>query len=158
MRGTLGIPAAFFLNGWAQVLNPSEVATWMALRALSKWAPTKHPESGVFLYGDDRRWDDFGLRRDAWEDGCQRLLDFGLIRFARPAAEEAAAGEPLSADGWLMTFHAPGARERYEPHRYQVTDQGLDQGAVKVCTRELTLRQRGLDRAAEIRNRIAALT
>ncbi|MEU3544867.1 hypothetical protein [Streptomyces paromomycinus] len=28
---TITIPAHFFLNGWIQVLNPSEVATWLIL-------------------------------------------------------------------------------------------------------------------------------
>lgn len=147
---TVTIPAAFFLNGWVQVLTPSEVATWLALRVLSKWAPDKHRQSGVFLYGDARK-EQFGLRRDAWEDGCQRLLDFGLIRFARPMKE----GEPEpvpTANDWLMNFVEPESRERYEPYRYQVTDRGLDQDAVEACRRELTIRQHVLDRrAAEVR-------
>ncbi|MFB7176871.1 hypothetical protein ACFCYI_04080 [Streptomyces sp. NPDC056257] len=146
---TVTIPAAFFLNGWVQVLSPSEVATWLALRVLSKWAPDKHQQSGVFLYGDARK-EQFGLQRDAWEDGCQRLLDFGLIRFARPMKDGEPAVPPTPND-WLMVLDQPEPRARYEPHRYQVIDEGLDQDAVKVCHRELTLRQHALDRrAAEV--------
>ncbi|MFD9378734.1 hypothetical protein ACFWBH_24870 [Streptomyces sp. NPDC059999] len=143
---TVAIPAPFFINGWAQVLSPSEVATWLALRVLSKWAPRAHMTSGVFLYGETRK-ENFGLRRDAWEDGCQRLREFGLIRFARPVPEEKT--EAPTANDWLMNFQEPAPRDRYEPHRYQVTDQGLDQDAAKTCHKELTLRQLVLDREAE---------
>lgn len=138
---TITIPAGFFLNGWVQVLNPSEVATWLILRALSQWARDKHTESGVYLYGKDRL-ESFGLRRDAWEDGCQRLRAFGLIRFARsPGQEGTATG--LFTGGWEMLKLI--SRERYEPHRYQVTGKGFDEDAVKKCVKELTLRQKRLD-------------
>ncbi|MFD9081653.1 hypothetical protein [Streptomyces erythrochromogenes] len=148
---TVGIPSAFFLNGWVQVLSPSEVATWLALRLLSKWAPRAHTTSGVYLYGETRM-DTFGLRRDAWEDGCQRLREFGLIRFAQSVPDEGEGdAETSTAEGWLLNFTEPRPRERYEPYRYQVTDQGLEQEAIKTCHRELTLRQLGLDRAAEAR-------
>ncbi|GLX41151.1 hypothetical protein Sros01_72240 [Streptomyces roseochromogenus] len=146
---TVGIPPAFFLNGWAQVLSPSEVATWLVLRVLSKWAPRAHATSGVFLYGENRK-DTFGLRRDAWEDGCQRLREFGLIRFARPMLKE--EGEaPSDANDWLLNFAEPAPRDRYEPHRYQVTEQGLEKDALKICHKELTLRQLVLNRAAKAR-------
>ncbi|MFJ3861758.1 hypothetical protein ACIPRL_36770 [Streptomyces sp. NPDC090085] len=92
----------------------------------------------------------FGLRRDAWEDGCQRLREFGLIRFAQPVPDEGAAAHS-TAEGWLLNFTEPRPRDRYEPYRYQVTDQGLERDAVKICHRELTLRQLVLDRAAEAR-------
>ncbi|MFD9499941.1 hypothetical protein [Streptomyces sp. NPDC060035] len=45
-------PAHFFLNGWAKVLNPSEVASWLAFRVLSKWAPDNHLTSGVYVHGE----------------------------------------------------------------------------------------------------------
>jgi hypothetical protein len=144
---TITIPADFFLKGWIQLLNPSEVATWLTLRVLSKWAPDQHQQSGVYLYAE-KRMDTFGLRRDAWEDGCQRLREFGLIRFARPMPEEGAENSP--ADDWL--FSVPETiQERYEPHRYQVMDEALQQDAVKQCRKELTLRQQALDRAAAAR-------
>lgn len=60
---------------------------------------------------------------------------FGLIRFARPMAE-GDADEPPTANDWLMNLSEPKPRDRYAPHRYQVTDPGLDQGAVKVRHRE----------------------
>ncbi|MFD5589770.1 hypothetical protein ACFWII_39035 [Streptomyces sp. NPDC127063] len=145
---TITVPAPFFLNGWVQVLNPSEVATWLILRALSEWAPTEHFQSGVYLYGNDRLRN-FGLRRDAWEDGCQRLLEFGLIRIARPPEAEG----PF-AEGFAHV--ARMSRERYEPHRHQLVEQGFDEDAMKVCLRELTLRQKRLADAAARRTQKAS--
>lgn len=134
---TFTVPSDFFLNGWVQVLSPSEVATWLILRAHSQWAVDQHAESGVYLYGK-RREEGFGLRRDAWEDGCQRLREFGLIRYARPGT--------LDAD--LFDIPAEEGRERYEPYRWQIADQGLTKDAMETCMRELTLRQQQLNAAA----------
>ncbi|MFJ8620968.1 hypothetical protein ACIRD4_34925 [Streptomyces clavifer] len=146
---TVEVPAHFFLNGWAQVLSPSEVATWLAVKWLSKWARDTHLASGVYLHGE-RRTKLFGLRRDAWEDGCQRLRDFGLIRFARNLDE--AEVLPLKADyRYIRDEEVISSRKRYEPYRYQVTDQGLEEDAVKVCKKELIFRQQQLDLAAKHR-------
>ncbi|MFC8833292.1 hypothetical protein ACFWJE_32490 [Streptomyces griseoincarnatus] len=143
---TIEIPAGFFLNGWIQVLNPSEVATWLILRMLSRWAPRKHIRSGVYLYGQDRL-ETFGLRDDAWEDGCQRLREFGLIRYAQPPDIPPSAPQELKA-----LFSQPTRpRRRYEPHHWQVTDQGLDEDAAKRLDQELTLRQQALETAAKQR-------
>ncbi|MFJ6452244.1 hypothetical protein ACIQNV_37210 [Streptomyces hydrogenans] len=133
---TITIPSGFFLNGWVQVLSPSEIATWLILRGLSQWAPNAHSESGVYLYGE-ARLQQFGLRRDAWEDGCQRLRDFGLIRFA---------------DTWEQ-FILLWGREKYQPHRYQVISEGFDADAMKKVTKELTIRQKGLNDATKRRAR-----
>uniref|UniRef100_A0AAU2JJ83 Uncharacterized protein n=1 Tax=Streptomyces sp. NBC_00049 TaxID=2903617 RepID=A0AAU2JJ83_9ACTN len=74
-----------------------------------------------------------------------------MIRFARPVKDGESDTLPTAND-WLMNFTEPESRERYEPYRYQVTDQGLDQDAVEVCRRELTIRQHVLDRrAVEVR-------
>ncbi|MFC7841932.1 hypothetical protein [Streptomyces sp. NPDC057382] len=137
---TITVPALFFLNGWVQVLNPSEVATWLILRALSEWAPTEHLQSGVYLYGNDRL-QTFGLRRDAWEDGCQRLQEFGLIRAARPPGVDGPFAEGFA-------HLARMSRERYQPHRHQLVEQGFNEDAMKVCLKELTLRQKRLEDAA----------
>ncbi|WP_143202954.1 hypothetical protein [Streptomyces sp. CB02261] len=148
---TITIPAAFFLQGWIQVLNPSEIATWLILRMLSKWAPRKHRTSGVFLTAQPRT-QTFGLRDDAWEDGCQRLLDFGLIRRAEPPGIQ---GVDESATSLLFSQPAR-PRRRYEPHYWQVTDEGLDKDAAAKLDRELNLRQRVLDDTA--RNRVPGTT
>ncbi|MFD9374191.1 hypothetical protein ACFWBH_01405 [Streptomyces sp. NPDC059999] len=142
---TITIPANFFLQGWVQVLNPSEVATWLVLRVLSQWARKEHAKTGVYLYGKSRL-EDFGLRRDAWEDGCRLLCDLKLIRHGRETALDSTAG---AFD--IFNWFAREGRERYEPYRWQVTDAGLAENAVKACTRELTLRKKGLDAMAEQR-------
>ncbi|MGX1886925.1 hypothetical protein [Streptomyces sp. NPDC055287] len=132
---TIAIPAAFFLKGWIQVLNPSEVATRLILKVLSKWAPNTHTASGVYLYGQ-ARLQSFGLRDDAWEDGCQRLREFGLMRYAQPPEPYTQPARP---------------RRRYEPHYWQVTDEGLNKDAVQRLNKELTLRQQELDSTAKQR-------
>ncbi|MFJ8982617.1 hypothetical protein [Streptomyces sp. NPDC102282] len=144
------IPAHFFLNGWAQVLNPSEVATWLVFKWLSRWAEKNHRKSGVYLHGE-RRTKMFGLRRDAWEDGCQRLRDFGLIRFARTVSQAEDARSLEADNSYFSDELVISSRKRYEPYRYQVTDRGLEENAVKVCKRELTFRQQQLDQAAKHR-------
>ncbi|MFC9595747.1 hypothetical protein ACFTUC_38870 [Streptomyces sp. NPDC056944] len=131
---TISIPSDFFLNGWVQVLTPSEVATWLILRELSQYAPTKHDEEGVYLYGKMRA-DLFGLKRDAWEDSCQMLRRLGLIRYFKP-------GDPKADDGsstFFSVYIAQFMRDRYEPYRYQMTDQGLTQDALQKGIKEVTL-------------------
>ncbi|MFD3885025.1 hypothetical protein [Streptomyces microflavus] len=145
---TITLPKDFFLKGWIQVLNPSEVATWLILRMMSRWAPTKHHTSGVFLT-TQLRMQAFGLRDDAWEDGCQRLLEFGLIRHAKsPETENTAGGEDTSPVMKALFSQPTRVRQRYEPHFWQVTDSGLAKDAAETLDRELTLRQKGLDAAA----------
>ncbi|MCX5535222.1 hypothetical protein OG785_32305 [Streptomyces sp. NBC_00006] len=145
---TITLPKDFFLKGWIQVLNPSEVATWLILRMMSQWAPTKHHTSGVFLTTRPRV-QLFGLRDDAWEDGCRRLLEFGLIRHAEPPETEDTAEGADTDPAMKMLFSQPErARRPYEPHRWQVTDGGLAKDAAKKLDRELTHRQKALDTAA----------
>ncbi|MBK3531065.1 hypothetical protein JHN61_04515 [Streptomyces sp. MBT67] len=147
---TISIPADFFLMGWVQVLNPSEVATWLTLRALSQWARGQHAETGVYLYGKARK-EDFGLRRDAWEGGCSMLRSLGLLRHARSSPLDATPKKGLFPDLDLWDYFARTTRERYEPYRWQVIDQRLGEDAMKTFLKELTLRQQQLDRAAEHR-------
>ncbi|MER7047310.1 hypothetical protein [Streptomyces jumonjinensis] len=135
---TLTIPTDFFLNGWVQILNPSEIATWLVLRELSQYAPKAHAEKGVYLYGD-KRSAIFNLKRDAWEDSCRMLRALGLIRYARlgnPAEGEASG---IFGSGWDYGFLTQYMREQYEPYRYQLTDQGLAEDALARCIKELTL-------------------
>ncbi|MFD6181417.1 hypothetical protein [Streptomyces goshikiensis] len=145
---TITLPEDFFLKGWIQVLNPSEVATWLILRMMSQWAPTKHRASGVFLTTRPRM-QLFGLPDDAWEDGCQRLLEFGLIRHAEPPETEG-AGEGVDIDPVMkMLISQPAhVRQPYEPHFWQMTDGGLAKDAAQKLDRELTHRQQALDTAA----------
>ncbi|MFJ2607992.1 hypothetical protein ACIO13_23910 [Streptomyces sp. NPDC087425] len=145
---TIRLPKDFFLKGWIQVLNPSEVATWLILRMMSQRRPMKHHTSGVFLTTRPRM-QFFGLRDDAWEDGCQRLLEFGLIRHAEPPETEE-AGEGTNTDPMMSAFFSQPThvRQPYEPHFWQMTDGGLAKDAAQKLDQELTLRQQALDTAA----------
>ncbi|MEU0646099.1 hypothetical protein [Streptomyces umbrinus] len=146
---TVTIPAEFFLNGWVQVLHPSEVATWLILRALSQWARDQHILSGVYLFGKARQ-EDFGMQRDPWEDACQRLRDFDLIRHAHSGDLDS---DPDKSGNVVAQYFARMGRERYEPYRWQITDRGLRKDALKTCMKELTIRQKALDAAADRRSR-----
>jgi hypothetical protein len=48
-HSTFSVPAQFFLGGWVQVqvLQPSEIATWMILQLLSQAYLNRHAESGL---------------------------------------------------------------------------------------------------------------
>lgn len=145
---TITLPKDFFLKGWIQVLNPSEVATWLILRMLSQWAPKKHSVSGVFLTTRPRM-QGFGLRDDAWEDGCRRLLEFGLIRHAQLPEGLAASLEALGDPALTALFPQPTrVRQPYEPHFWQMTDDGLTKDALQTLDRELTHRREALADAA----------
>ncbi|MFD3580689.1 hypothetical protein [Streptomyces sp. NPDC058644] len=147
-HSTFSVPADFFLRGWVQVLQPSEVATWMILEWLSQTYPNRHAESGVYLYAN-ARLGEFRLRRDSYEDACNRLCDFGLIQSAR-ADFAARYGKPsqrspeAEAQHFLMSFSQPSRPDVYEPDRYQVTHEGLGQNAAERCHKELLLRQNAL--------------
>jgi hypothetical protein len=145
---TISIPCQFFLRGWVQVLYPSEIATWLALRVLHAMYPAKHNESGVFLYGQAREHY-FRLLRDAYEDGCRNLVDFGLIRHAQPATPASAAA-PEAADWarWFLTAMPlpetdEDGRVRYKPNLYQLTDGGLDGGALAASMTTFQARRNG---------------
>ena len=142
-RTTISIPSEFFLSRWIQVLYPSEIAVWLTLRALSTAFPQSHRESGVYLYGQPRE-DFFHLRRDAYEDGCRSLLEFGLIRRAVPGGGDLPTGGlPLLA---MLAAQVPQVDEngkiRYQPNCYQFTDECLRQDAYAVTLTTLQRRLR----------------
>lgn len=150
-RGLISIPSQFFLNGWVQVLYPSEIATWLVLRLLHSLFPSRHDESGVFLYGQVRE-NVFHLLRDAYEDGCRNLVDFGLIRHAPPVrptrADKAEAESPDWAALFMMAAQsAEDGQARYQPNRYQLTDSGLDHDALQVTMTTFQGRRNALEAA-----------
>ncbi|MEV7076671.1 hypothetical protein [Streptomyces sp. NPDC093990] len=148
---TITLPKDFFLKGWIQVLNPSEVATWLILRWLSQWASRKHRVSGVFLTTRPRM-QAFGLRDDAWEDGCQRLLEFGLIRHAEPPKGLTAALDAIADPVITALFSQPTrVRQPYQPHFWQMTDDGLAKNAMQALDRELIHRREALANGAMTR-------
>ena len=148
-RGMIDIPYQFFLHGWIQVLYPSEIATWLTLRFLHSLFPHSHDETGVFLYGKTRE-ELFHLRRDTYEDSCHNLLEFELIRHAQPM-QPTAEGALEAADMlrlFMMAALMPkvkvddNGRVRYQPHRYQLTDRGLDFDALMVSMTNYQARRR----------------
>ena len=161
---TFEVPVSFFKRGWIQVLSSTEVATWLILRWLSQRMPDKHADTGVYLYAKGR--EQFALNRDAWEDSCNRLREFKLIRYAGDAAPPQAvagtatadrAAQPVLETGWGMDqatlleaenfFAQPGeADDRYEPNHYQMSDEGLDRDALDVLKTEFQLRTHDLSR------------
>ncbi|MGW6691273.1 hypothetical protein, partial [Streptomyces sp. NPDC054961] len=150
----ISIPSDFFLQGWAQVLTPAEVATWLVLQLLSQAFPRKHAVSGVYLYANKREGY-FRLRRDSYEDSCNALRSFGLIREPRLPESVVAAAESMeskaegfSAEAFLKTIQASeaalGAPPKHEPNRHQVTDEGLRKSALKTCMQEIVIRRKRL--------------
>ncbi|MEU8977645.1 hypothetical protein [Streptomyces sp. NPDC048309] len=154
-HATYTVPAEFFLHGWIQVLQPSEVATWMILRWLAQTFSRVYAKSGAYLYANTRLGY-FRLRRDSYEDACNRLCDFGLLRDAKEGPAASSGPRPLS--GWgptpaleaerFLDFSQPTRPDRHEPDHYQVTDEGLGQDAAEKCYKELLLRQKVLQRRA----------
>jgi hypothetical protein len=142
---TVDIPRDFFLRGWVSVLYPSEIATWLTLRYLAKRYPGVHGRSGVYLYGQDRERD-FDLLRDAYEDGCAMLVDLGLIRRAESSkqASPGAAGQ-IDLAAFFSNVAEHRSPDRYEPHHYQLVDQGLNEDALSTCLREVVLKRKEAD-------------
>jgi hypothetical protein len=141
--GVVDIPSQFYLNGWVQVLYPSEIATWLTLRFLRSRFPRSHNQSGVYLYGQPRETA-FHLLRDTYEDGCRSLLEFRLIRRAQPM-RPAAEGEPGPTDRDRPLMMADQINDngqmRYQPNRYQLTDSGLNASAYAVTMTSLLARR-----------------
>lgn len=138
-RGVIEIPAEFFLNGWIQVLYPSEIATWLTLRFLRSAFPARHEDSGVYLYGQVRE-KRFHLLRDTYEDGCQNLIEYELIRRAPERINPASKGPPEPIDWgrlYEMATQTSGSDEnervRYQANRYQLNDAGLKKQALPVA-------------------------
>lgn len=134
------VPIDFFHQGWVHVLYPSEIFTWLSLRFLRLRFPGEHQESGNYLYAKKR--DYFHLLRDSYEDSCRTLMDFGLISRMPTAAEKTApASGPF--EGLFEQPGQPDGRDRYEPYRYQLVDDGLAADALEKCLKELVLRRNG---------------
>ncbi|MEU9107423.1 hypothetical protein AB0D54_24365 [Streptomyces xanthophaeus] len=151
---TFSIPVDFFLQGWVQVLTPAEVATWLVLQLLSQEFPDKHRKWGVYLYADKREGY-FRLKRDSYEDSCNALRSFGLIREPRLPSSVVAAAQLLesrsggfSAKDFLRTIarkeSSLGAPPKYEAHRHHMADEGLGNSALKACMQGITFRRKRL--------------
>lgn len=116
-EATLHIPIEFWLNGWIHVLQPSEIATWLMFRHLAQKYYSHHARDGVYVYGDDRKAK-YGIKRDAYEAHAM-LSSLGLL--------ERLDGLTVN-DDLTITIHPE--RDKYEPHHFQITDDGLKALAV----------------------------
>jgi hypothetical protein len=115
-ESTVDVPVEFFLNGWIHVLQPSEIATWLMFRDLANRFPGVHAEDGVYIFGDTRE-EQYGLKRDAYE-GHAMLRALGLLQLS-PTLKQHPDGQ--------LTIRLPS---RYDPHRFQLRDDGLAQPAM----------------------------
>ncbi|MFE9912866.1 hypothetical protein [Streptomyces clavifer] len=142
------IPIDFILQGWVQVLHPSEIFTWLSFRLLRARFPARHHLVGNYLYAKKR--EHFHLLRDSWEDSCQTLVEFGLLRRMPTIAEAEAAAARAAQGSFGSLFQQPGGRggreDRYEPYRYQLTDKGLAADALETCMKELLIRLKRRER------------
>jgi len=149
------IPREFFFHGWVHVLYPSEIATWLTLRFLRERFPGSHDASGVYLYGRERE-ENFHLLRDTYEDSCKMLQALSLLRpaepiIASPPTVPGTTGSDSPGDPQIMGplprvidfANIPsGPPERYEPHRWQLTDEGLRKDALAECLAQLAFQRK----------------
>lgn len=140
----IAIPPDFFLRGWAHVLSPAEMATWLALQELSQTYPARHEESGVYLYAK-RRKEQFGLLRDSYEDSCNTLEALGLIREVPQTRVVVTDKGPVEVS--VGTSDSTSKLSfLYKPCRYQMIDEGLAADALDKTTKELIIRKHALER------------
>jgi len=88
--------------------------------------PREHAENGVYIYGDARRAE-YGLSRDAYE-GHAVLQELELLRHPSNVQRH--------EDG-TMTISFAKLPSRYDPHRFQLVDEGLAEKAVPTMLKLL---------------------
>ena len=107
------IPTSFFTNGWIYVLTDAEIATYLMYRHLCAEATS---ESAHITAGSRKAR--FALEKSTWESHPV-LTGAGLL--------DMEADPNRRADGTVVD--APAAVP--EPHRFTLTDAGLDEDALK---------------------------
>lgn len=112
---TLQIPVEFFLQGWVHSLTSREIANWLMYRDLrAQHGPPQPDEDG-------------NLPHDLRVGAYTRLVDYDLTRATWDTHSN------LTAFGLLSTWTDPRRRhngttldgKRAQPHRFQLTDEGL---------------------------------
>ena len=118
----IDIPVDFFLYGWAHVLSPAEIATYLMLRHLTY---THKADQGVFVCAKPRE-QFYGLRRDVYES--HRLLClYGIV--------ERVHNKNRRNDGTVRSFNTEG--NPLEPHRFIFPPDALKRDAFEVVVRNL---------------------
>lgn len=115
----LSIPTSFFLNGWAYVLSPAEILTYLMIRELETRFP-RTGQSGVYVTGATRL-DWYGISRDVYESHHQ-LASYGLI--------ERIEDPNRRPDGKIL--RRPGGGQQLQPLRFRTLPQGLKQPALEA--------------------------
>ncbi|MBY4403094.1 hypothetical protein HQO26_17415 [Rhodococcus fascians] len=84
---TVRVPREFFARGWHLVLEPGEIATFLAIIELTQRLTVKTRSSskdvGVAL-GEKVRWEQYGLSEDTYLEAIHALEEFGLIDVVDP--------------------------------------------------------------------------
>lgn len=142
----IDIPKEFFTSGWINALSPSEIATWLALRALKSRLPGSHDRRGVFLYAQTRI-ETFGLKKDTYQDSCRMLVRLGLLEDVTddpdPAQDDdVPATEPDQPPALFLSAADLAEEETYEgpykPKRYKFTDKRLNDDGIDAVHTTLT--------------------
>lgn len=112
---TLQIPVEFFLQGWVHSLTNREIANWLMYRDLRAQLGAPQPDEGGNLPHDLRvgaytRLIEYDLTRATW-DTHRNLKAFGLLSVQ---IDPRRRYNGTTLDG-----------KRAEPHRFQLTDDGL---------------------------------
>jgi hypothetical protein len=115
---TVSIPIDFFLNGWLNILEDSEIACWLMFRHRCG-SPSSYEAGfpGVELTGEDRLAT-YGLARTVW-DKHQLLGVFGLVVHQ--------ADERRRRDGSVEDYQSMGKGVR---HRFRLSDAPLRDPAI----------------------------
>ncbi|TFI40891.1 hypothetical protein E4P29_22125 [Rhodococcus sp. 1R11] len=79
---TVRVPRAFFARGWHLVLEPGEIATFLAIveftQRMEGQPRSSKKDIGVAL-GETIRWERYGLSEDTYLEAIHALNEFGLI-------------------------------------------------------------------------------
>ncbi|WP_216209778.1 hypothetical protein [Amycolatopsis aidingensis] len=128
LPGLIRVPVDFFLKGWAHVLSPAEIATYLMFSDLASQFPSQHKENGVFVAGSTRERL-YGLRRDIYE-AHRSLTDFRLV--------ERLPDPKRWPNGRIRNYRELTNRgEVVSSHRFRLLDSGFNRDALRVVKRGL---------------------
>lgn len=85
--GAVRIPREFFARGWHLVLEPGEIATFLAIVELTQrleGQARKSPKDIGVALGETVRWERYGLSEDTYLEAIHALDEFGLISVFDP--------------------------------------------------------------------------
>lgn len=107
------VPCWFFYNGWHLVLEPREIATYLAIQEMTQSIPPHLRADGVAL-PTSVRWTDYGLSEDVYSSSIHELDDFGLIELIDPMLSHRELGKVSNLD------HANLSEHPLMPYRFAI--------------------------------------